>query len=371
MLQQISIWEAETFYTPQDFIIVGAGFTGLWTAFFLKQKYPSKSVSVVERGAVPDGASLRNAGFACFGSYTEILSDIKTMGYEKTFQLVKGRFDGLKTIRQYFNESLFDYNNFGGYELITNDDALNRLDEINNFVSSITEAKETYVLKDNYIERFGFQKVKHIIENSFEGGFHPGKLVMELIKKLVSMNVQFRFGTEIKEVEENENAVLLHTMDKSILKAGHVFLCTNAFTKSLLPNVDIVPARGQILLTEPIPNLQVKGAFHFDEGYYYFRNLNNRILLGGARNTSFETEYTLEPFTSLPVQQALENFLSTVILPGRKPQIEHRWAGIMAMGSEKYPIVKQINKRTLCAVRLSGMGVALAPTLAKQLVEMV
>ncbi|MGC4234401.1 MAG: FAD-binding oxidoreductase, partial [Niabella sp.] len=70
-LQQISIWEAETFYAPQDIIIVGAGFTGLWTAFYLKQKYPSKKITIIERGPVPAGASGRNAGFACFGSLTE------------------------------------------------------------------------------------------------------------------------------------------------------------------------------------------------------------------------------------------------------------------------------------------------------------
>ena len=50
--------------------------------------------------------------------------------------------------------------------------------------------------------------------------------------------------------------------------------------------------------------------------------------------------------------------------------IENRWAGIMAMGSEKMPIVKEVQPNVFCAVRMSGMGVALAPVVAQQISEM-
>jgi hypothetical protein len=46
--------------------------------------------------------------------------------------------------------------------------------------------------------------------------------------------------------------------------------------------------------TEPIDNLDVRGTFHLDCGYYYFRNIGDRILLGGGRNLDFETETTTE-----------------------------------------------------------------------------
>ena len=97
-----SIWELETFYRKRDVIIIGAGFTGLWSAISIKEKFPEKSVLVVERSSVPIGASTRNAGFACFGSFTEIIADGEKMGWEKTLDLVKMRFDGLKKIQEYF-----------------------------------------------------------------------------------------------------------------------------------------------------------------------------------------------------------------------------------------------------------------------------
>ncbi len=74
----VSVWEKESFFAPRDFIIVGSGFTGLWSAYYLKKRYPEKSVLILERGIIPSGASSRNAGFACFGSFTELLASILT-----------------------------------------------------------------------------------------------------------------------------------------------------------------------------------------------------------------------------------------------------------------------------------------------------
>lgn len=370
-MQQISIWEAESFYAPQDIIIVGAGFSGLWAAFHLKQKYPSKKITIVERGAMPEGASLRNAGFACFGCLTEILSDIETMGIANAMQTIQWRFEGLKTIRQHFNDSAINYYNTGGYELLQNDAPLEKINHINKLLYDITSATETFSINNELIEKFGFANTNHLIENKFEGSLHSGKLLSALMQKVIAMDVQLFFGTEIKSFEETNTGIKLQTQARQTFQSEQVIFCTNAYSKTLLPNLPIVPARGQVLVTEPIPNLKLKGIFHYDEGYYYFRNLNGCILLGGARNSSFETEYTLDAHTTLPIQQALENFLTQIILPGQKPAIAHRWAGIMAMGSEKTPIVKQLSQRSFCAVRLSGIGVALAPTIGKLLTEMI
>ena len=369
-MQQLSIWEAETFYAPQDIVIVGAGFSGLWAALHLKQKYPSRKITVIERGATPAGASVRNAGFACFGSLTEIISDIEMMGVDKTLQLINWRFEGLKIIRQHFNDIDFDYHNTGGYELLTNDSSLEKLSYINGLLYNITNATETFVQKNECIENFGFEGISHVLENRFEGALHPGKLLTALLHKVTAMDVQVMFGTELKSFDENKDNIILNTSDKRTLSTQQLVFCTNAFSKSLLPEVAVVPARGQVLLTEPIPGLKLNGVFHYDEGFYYFRNLDDRILLGGARNTSIETEYTLDAFTTLPIQQALEAFLSKVVLPGQRVAIQQRWAGVMAMGPDKSPVLKQLTDRTFCSLRLSGMGVALAPMMGKMLAEM-
>src|SRR6266700_2118011 len=114
---QVSVWEKESFYAPKDVIIVGSGFVGLWCAYYLKKKQPKLSVTIVDRGIIPTGASTRNAGFACFGSVTELLQDFNKTGEEKMLELVEMRYKGLLRIRKIFSEQEIDFDMCGGYEL--------------------------------------------------------------------------------------------------------------------------------------------------------------------------------------------------------------------------------------------------------------
>lgn len=115
----VSVWEKESFFAPRDFIIVGSGFTGLWSAYYLKKRFPEKSVLILERGIIPSGASSRNAGFACFGSFTELQSDSNNLGESEMLELMEMRFKGLEKIRKKFGHPSIDYENLGGYELIS------------------------------------------------------------------------------------------------------------------------------------------------------------------------------------------------------------------------------------------------------------
>lgn len=362
---KISIWELETFYRKRDIIIVGAGFTGLWTAISIKEKYPEKSVLIIEKNSTPLGASTRNAGFACFGSLTEIISDSEKMGWEKTLDLVKMRFEGLKKIQHYFPAEEIDFELCGGYEILNDDAPLQRIEGVNSKLKAITGLDKTYKLNQQKLKEIGFAQSEYLIENPVEGSLHSGKLLQKLIEKCHDLKIEFLFATEIQKVEETDLEIEVFIDENVSIKSKQIVYCTNAFSSSLIENEEIIPARGQILLTEPIENLKIKGTFHYDEGFYYWRNLGNRILLGGARNQDFETEKTTDFSTTEFLQNHLENFLKTVILPNHNPIIEMRWSGIMAMGIEKSPIVKQISERQFAAVRLSGMGVALAPKIGE------
>ncbi len=164
--------------------------------------------------------------------------------------------------------------------------------------------------------------------------------------------------------------LVLHTDQPFTLTTSQLLVCTNAFARQLLPQLDIEPARGQILVTSPIDQLPFKGTFHFEEGYYYFRDLGDRVLLGGARNKAFAAEQTDEMTITDSIQEELERFLRETILPGRSYHIEHRWSGIMAMGGDKQPIIRPINDHVFCAVRMSGMGVALAPMIGEKIASL-
>jgi gamma-glutamylputrescine oxidase len=94
----LSYWEKSSFL-HYDVIIIGSGVVGLSTAISLKEKQPALSIAILERGILPTGASTKNAGFACIGSLTEILDDLKSMPPTEVLALVQLRKNGLARLR--------------------------------------------------------------------------------------------------------------------------------------------------------------------------------------------------------------------------------------------------------------------------------
>lgn len=371
-----SLWEKESFFSPSDVIIAGSGFVGLWSAYYLKKKRPKLRITIVDKGFIPAGASTRNAGFACFGSVTELMKDVFTMGEDSMLSLVEMRYRGIARIRKSFGKKCIDYENRGGYELISSfqDDRYSELQAqikwLNKLLAPILGTKKTYRFDDDKIAKFGFAGVSHLISNELEGQLHPGKLCQALLQAVQAIGVNILPATEITAFEQHGKGLSLFTNRNISLHTERLLVCTNGFAKQLLPELDIVPARGQVLVTSPIPSLRIRGTFHYDEGYYYFRNVGNRLLLGGARNLAVEQETTTDMSTTPLIQNTLEDFIARHLLPGSAFQVTDRWGGIMGMGAEKLPIVRKLNDHVYCAVKMSGMGVALAPIAAETVSEL-
>src|SRR5579872_2253861 len=114
----LSVWEEESFFAPADILIAGSGLVGLWSAYYLKKKHPRLRITIVDRGLIPTVASTRNAGFACFGTLSELVSGVKEMGEDKLLELTELRFKGLKKIRKVFTDDEIAMERNGGYELI-------------------------------------------------------------------------------------------------------------------------------------------------------------------------------------------------------------------------------------------------------------
>lgn len=134
---------------------------------------------------------------------------------------------------------------------------------------------------------------------------------------------------------------------------------------------NIVPARAQVLVTKPIDNLKVKGTFHLEQGYYYFRNIDQRILIGGGRNLDFKSESTMEFGQTSIVQSKLEDLLKNTIIPNINFEIDYSWSGIMGIGNKKKPILKQLSNNVSCGIRLGGMGVAIGASVGRDLADLI
>lgn len=369
----LSYWERTSFLQNYDYTIVGAGIVGLFTAIEIKNRNANAKVLVLERSSIPDGASTKNAGFACFGSISEIIEHRNKTTEQEFKNLLNKRVAGLKKMREELGDKNINYIASGGYEIFSPKDELifqecnSSLKDINSALENIFD-DDVYELKDDDINKFGFKNVEHLIYTKYEAQIHSGKMMQSLISKAYEYGVQIIFNTELLSFEKNDS-IILKTNSFNI-NTNKLLITNNAFAKILFKNLDLKPGRGQIIVTSEVKNLKLKGNFHYDKGFYYFRNIDNRVLIGGGRNLDFKSEETFENGETELVQNELRRLLSEMILPDDKYSIEYSWSGIMAFGTEITPIVKEIEKNIFCAVRCNGMGVAMGSLLAEDLVKL-
>ena len=368
----LSYWEYKTWFQNIDYAIIGSGIVGLSCALSLRERHPNAKIVVFERGTLPNGASTKNAGFACFGSLSEIIEDLKTHSEDEVVQLVRNRVMGLEILRKNLGDKNIDFQRHGGYEIFTLEDeamyenCLSKLPYINSLLKkAVFNEKDVFSIKN---DTFSFKNVqKALIFNQFEGQLDTGKMMHALIQKCIKKGVFIVNSFKIESFLSKNDQIVMNFKDFGEISAKKLCIATNGFANQLINTQDLKPARAQVLITKPIKNLHIKGTFHLDRGYYYFRNIDDRILLGGGRNLDFigETTTSLE-VTSL-IQNRLEDLLHTTIIPNIPFEVEHRWSGIMGVGSQKKPIVKKIEDNVYCGVRLGGMGVAIGSLVGSEL----
>ena len=364
-----SYWEIKEWFTKVDFTIVGSGIVGLNCALKLREKHPKAKILIIEKGMLPQGASSKNAGFACFGSLSELIDDLKTHTEEEVVNLVKKRWDGLQLLRKNLGDKTIDFQQNKGYELFleTNfyEECLSEKEKINQLLAPIFK-KDVFTVDKNI---FKFAKIHpQYITNNFEGQIDTGKMITQLLQKVLSLGVRIVNNCTVKSFSDHKTSVTIQT-ESIEFSTQKLFIATNGFAQQLLQE-NIQPARAQVLITKPIDNLSIKGTFHLDKGYYYFRNIDNRILFGGGRNLDFKGEETSVFGETELIQNKLEEILKETILPNSSFEIEHRWSGIMGVGNQKKAIVKPISNNVFCGVRLGGMGVAIGSLVGNELADL-
>lgn len=372
-INQLSFWERNTYFEGIDFLIIGSGIVGCSTALHLRKKYPSAKILVLERGFLPSGASTKNAGFACFGSPTELIDDLKSNSENQVWNTVAERWEGLIYLKEIIGDQNMDLQINGSWDIITPSEK-HRINEIetaipylNDKIYQITKELNVYSNDSSSSDSFGFNNVLGMFKNKLEGQINTGKMMSRYLQLLAENQVYVINNITVEELDLSSNHVKTNCGD---ICAEHIIVTTNGFASALL-NEDVNPARAQVIVTAPISDLKVKGTFHYDSGYYYFRNFENRILLGGGRNLDFIGETTTTMETTPLIQEKLRELLREVILPSQKDvRIDYEWSGIMGVGSTKRPIVKMISPKHAAGIRLGGMGVAIGSGVGKQLSEL-
>lgn len=362
MPNALSYWERESFFN-YDVIIIGSGIVGLNAAIHLKKMVPSLKIALLESGFLPSGASTKNAGFACFGSISELIEQEEKASLDGLALLIEKRWKGLLKLRNLLGDNTIDYQCLGGYELFKKGDHLlaskcvAKIEHYNQLTRNIV-GSNAFSTQPEKASAFGFGPIEMLIENKYEAQIDTGKMMFALISYAQQVGISVFNNCRVDDIMEEEQGLRLTTKNGSFY-CTKTIVATNAFIKNLIPGVDILPGRGQVLITNPIKDLKIKGTFHYDKGYYYFRNINNRVLLGGGRNIDFKAEETTTFGQTSTVQQALQDLLNTLILPQTHYETDLQWSGIMAFGQTLEPLIEEVRSNIFCATRCNGMGIAI------------
>jgi gamma-glutamylputrescine oxidase len=375
MPHNFSIWEKDVFVQACDVLIIGSGIVGLNAAIELKEQDPAIDVLLVDRGILPSGASTKNAGFACFGSVSELTDDLSLQDEDTVARTLIMRWNGLEKLRSIVGDSTMDYQASGGVEVFENPDDFRLFAEksqkLNSWVESLIGLKQTYQIKEEIPAICGYNHLHGAIVNQHEGVLHPGKMIRFLAEKASKLGVRFLFGTEIDRLEEDQEETRCYIGDYP-LRARYVLLATNGFTTRFYKELDLKPARNLVLLTDELKKpLSMQAGFHLNAGYVYWRSLGNKLLIGGGRHLDPEGECTSEFGKPELIYKYLLELLKTKILPEQDFTIEHSWSGIMGIGSAKRPIIQMHADRIGLAVRMGGMGVAIGSLVGIEAARMI
>ena len=263
-----SYWEKEYFLGKIDFLIVGAGLTGLQTAINLKEKEPKANVVVIDRFAWSLGASTRNAGFACFANVSEIIDDLQNASPQSVYSLIAKRYKGLLKLRDKFGDENIGYKEKGSTEIFTNENKADLYKSIDS-LQAINSILYTELGLDNV---FQYSSKSHLpnmiggITNAFEGQLNTGKLYATIYRFAQLIGIKILGGIEIASWQKVGEVVEVETEQGLSIKTTNLILCTNAFA-SLLTNEDIEPARGQVILSEKVEKLPCEGLHFYDKGF--------------------------------------------------------------------------------------------------------
>lgn len=364
-----SYWEKSFWNKKFDFVIIGAGFTGLNVAINIKKRDSKASVLVLDKNIHFSVASTKNAGFACFGSPSELLYDIELMGQDEALNMLELRMKGIALIKTKYSQSDIDFRSCSAKEWFVkgNEALLQNVGDNLSWLNTLCKqkvGKELYLISSNFNSKMSNFLLGEIsIEE--EGQVNPMKLHERLLEKARALGVTLFSNMQVEELAER----CIKCKGGFEIEAARIINCTNAFSSKLESFQNIKPARAQVLITSEIENLPFDGNYHMDEGFYYFRNVGKRFLLGGARNEDVEGETTFNLGENPKIQAKLEATLNNLLPKSDFDyKIENKWSGIMGMKTDKKP--KAIYNDSIWHLTgMSGMGVALSFSLSEHFVK--
>ncbi|MGD9959801.1 NAD(P)/FAD-dependent oxidoreductase [Nocardioides sp.] len=323
-----------------DLVVVGGGYTGLWTALRSVERYPGSSVVVLDAGSCGDQASGRNGGFVS-ASLTHGFGNGITRWPSELELLDRLGADNLAAIGATIERYGIDchWETTGELDVAL---APHQLAELAEVAQSMRDHGHQVELLDQ-------EQTRRLVDSpAYVGGLldrtgtalvEPARLAWGLRRACLEQGVMIHEASPVTRLESSGGAVVVHTAHGSV-RAGRVALATNAFPP-LLRRLKLmtVPVYDYVLMTEPLTTEQLasigwsgrEGVGDSANQFHYYRlTLDNRILWGG---------YDAVYYFGSQISRAREQAMTTHQLLAQQffetfPQLEglrfsHRWGGVI------------------------------------------
>jgi gamma-glutamylputrescine oxidase len=307
---------------PPDVEIVGGGITGCSCALTLAQS--GRRVRLHEARTIASGASGRNGGFALRGGAMAYDSAREWLGHELAadyWRLTEAYVDRMAEL--------------GG-------DAFRRTGSLR---LAGEDERDELVAEYEALREDGFaaewrDELPPPLGGRFPGAlFHPDDAVLQparLVRRLAAAAAGA--GVELREHSR--------VTDVARLEAETVVVATDGYPSGLLGELEglIIPTRGQMIATEPLPERLFPMPHYGRHGFdYWHQNDEGRLIVGGFRDADMDSEFTATEETTPRIQGALEAFVESLL--GRRPEVTHRWAGIFGLVPDLMPVVGELPSR--------------------------
>lgn len=371
---QINLNKTKVQTTRQDFdvCIIGAGIAGISTAYWLEKNNPQLKIGVIDKIHLGAGASGRNAGFVTCGSAEHFQKLINSFGLERATEIWKfseKNRDLLlsEIIQDQFSD--FDFKLTGSCTVAA---TTNDWDRYQTLAETMKAAGiDIELIDETYLnQHYGVTGFSGALQYLHDGVIHPIKLLEKIKSKL--KNTEFIFGENIQNIQSknNQHTIQLQT---TTLYCEKIFSCLNGFTADVLSDYKklILPQRGQVILTEPLPAF-VKGPCYLTKHLCYFRQLlTGELLVGGFRNHDIENENTSQDAITDKIQTALNEFTQSYFTNTKNVKINYRWSGIMGFTPDGQMIIGELPDRKNFFIMggCSGHGMGLSFHAAKVLAD--
>lgn len=352
-----------------DLLVIGGGFTGLWTALLAKEESPAREVVLLEGGEIATGASGRNGGFMDASITHGVRNGLARWPKEVPLLLALGiaNLNEIEsTIRRLNIEC--DYIRTGDMSMASEP---YQVDEL----KAEMEISARYNLRSMF---YGREQIQDVIKSTFfiAGLNHPdhaalvnpAQLAWGLCRACLDLGVQIYEHSAVTNLSEENNAIAAHTKYGQV-RASRVALATNAFPP-LLKGLShyVVPVYDYVLMTEPLTPAQRESiGWHGREGisdashlFHYSRTTaDGRILWGGYDaiyywNNGFGNH--LERHSGSFARLAEHFFQAFPALEGLR--FTHAWGGAIDTCSRFSPFWGTAHHgKTAYALGYTGLGV--------------